>query len=115
MTYMMLILEPAGQRAARTDAEGRAAYQRMLEYAADLRRRGALVAADALKTAGVRFTPQAGGPQRLDGPFAESKELIGGFFLIDAPSQEEALVLARACPATEWATVEVREIGTCYE
>jgi len=115
MAYMMLILEPQGQRAGRTPEEGRAAYQRMQEYAASLRRRGVLIASDALKTEAVRLVPDQGSTQRLDGPFTEAKELIGGFFLIDAPTREEALRLARECPAAGWATLEVREIGTCYE
>jgi hypothetical protein len=50
----------------------------------------------------------------VDGPFAEAKEMIGGFFLLDCKTKEEAMAHARACPAAEWATVEVRETGPCY-
>jgi hypothetical protein len=56
-----------------------------------------------------------GRPQLVDGPFTESKELVGGFYLIDCESREQALQIAAACPAAEWASVEVREVAPCYE
>lgn len=115
MPYMLLIVEPRGQRATRVPAEGRAVYQRMLDYTASLRQRGVLVASDSLKRDAVRFEKPAGRGQLRDGPFTESKELIGGFFLVNCATREEALRLADECPAAEWATIEVRETGPCYE
>ncbi|MNT98770.1 YCII-related domain protein [compost metagenome] len=50
----------------------------------------------------------------MDGPYAEAKEMIGGFFLLTCDSREEALALAAECPAAQWATVEVRELGPCF-
>ena len=50
----------------------------------------------------------------IDGPFAEAKEMIGGFFLLDCDTREEALALAAECPAAAWATVEVRELGPAF-
>jgi hypothetical protein len=50
----------------------------------------------------------------LDGPFAEAKEMIGGFFLLDVATREQALEWAARCPAAGWATVEVRETGPCF-
>jgi hypothetical protein len=50
----------------------------------------------------------------LDGPFAEAKEMVGGFFLIDGVTREQAIAIAGECPAAEWATVEVREVGPCF-
>jgi hypothetical protein len=50
----------------------------------------------------------------MDGPFTEAREMIGGFFLLDCASKEEALAIARECPAAEWASVEVRETGPCF-
>lgn len=115
MSYMLLILEPRGQRASRTQAQGHDAYQRMLEYTATLRQRGVLLAADALTSEAVRLEQHEGRMQLLDGPFTESKELIGGFILIDCETRAAALAFARECPAAQWATIEVRELGTCYE
>jgi hypothetical protein len=56
-----------------------------------------------------------GRPQVLDGPFAEAKEMIGGFFLIDCATREEAIAIAAECPAAAWATLEVRALAPCYE
>lgn len=50
----------------------------------------------------------------VDGPYAEAKEMVGGFFLLDVGTQGEALAIAKDCPAAEWCSVEVREIGPCF-
>ena len=116
MQYMLLILEPHGQRATRTDAEGRAAYDKMLRYAEELKSRGVLSAAQSLRTdtAGVRVNMRHGKRTLLDGPFSESKEMIGGYFLVDCANRDEAVAIASRIPAAEWATVEVREFGPCF-
>ena len=62
----------------------------------------------------ARVQVRGGKAQVLDGPFAEAKEMIGGFFLLDVNTREEALAIASRCPAAEWATVEVRETAPCY-
>ncbi len=117
MPYLLLIVEPAEQRRSRPADEGRLAYERMLGFTENLRRRGVLRASDSLKSdaEGVRIAVRGGKRVVVDGPFAESKEIVGGFFLLDCRSKEEAVAIAAECPATEWATVEVREIGRCWE
>ena len=117
MPYLLTILEPRGQRSERTPAEGRALYDRMLAFGAELKTRGLLVAAEALKSEadGFRLTVREGRRHVVDGPFAEAREMIGGFFLIDVTSRAEALAIAADCPAAQWATIEVRQTGTCYE
>ncbi|MGA0571693.1 YciI family protein [Variovorax sp. VNK109] len=116
MPYMLFIVEPTGQRATRTEAEGRAVYDRMLAFGADLKSRGLLLAAESLTSEGdaTRIQQREGKASRLDGPFAEAKEMVGGFFLIDCATREEAEAIARTCPAAEWATVEVRGLGPCF-
>ncbi len=114
MPYLLLILEPPGQRAARTPQQGEAVYQRMSDYAAELKRRGVLLGVNSLKREAVRLKSHAGRAEVLDGPFTEAKELIGGYFLLDVASRDEALLYARDCPACEWATIEIRETGPCY-
>jgi hypothetical protein len=114
MPYLLLILEPQGQRAQRSAAEGQAAYERMVDYARTLKERGVLLAVESLRSEGVRLTVDAGRQRLTDGPFAESKELVGGFFLLRCESRDEALRLAAECPAAQWATVEVRETGPCF-
>lgn len=116
MAYMLLILEPRGQRAARTPEEGREAWDVMNRFADDLKSRDLLKAVASLKpdTQGVRVQMRDNKGTLVDGPFAEAKEMIGGFFLLDCETKEEALEIARQCPAAQWATVEVREVGPCY-
>ena len=60
------------------------------------------------------FQVRGGSSALLDGPFAEAKEMVGGFFLLDCKTKEQAVAIARECPAAQWATVEVREVGPCY-
>jgi len=115
MAYMLLIVEPKGQRRERGREAGEAAYQRMLDYSGSLEARGMLVASNSLKGEAARVDKHNGSTRVLDGPFTETKELIGGFFLIDCATRAEALELAQQCPASEWATIEVREVGPCYE
>lgn len=116
MAYMLVIIEDPAQRGTRTRAEGEAVYQRMVDFAGALRQQDKLLAVESLasqdKAARVRV--RGGQAQVLDGPFAEAKEMIGGFFLLDCATREEALAIARRCPAAEWATVEVRETAPCY-
>jgi hypothetical protein len=116
MPHMLLIHEPVGQRATRSEAEGRALYERMLGWAEELRREGLLLAAESLAGTekAARVSIPGGKLRIVDGPFAEAKEMVGGFFLLDVDSYEEALALAGQCPAAEWATVEVRGLGPCF-
>jgi hypothetical protein len=115
MSYLLLIVEPAGQRHDRGLEAGEAAYEEMLRYTDSLKARGVLLATNSLKSEIARLTVRGGKPTVVDGPFTEAKELVGGFFLLDVNTREEALTLAGECPAAHWATVEVRETGPCYD
>lgn len=117
MPYMLLIIEPIGQRATRTPAEGQAAYDSMLAFGADLKERNLLLACESLQSQahGARVQVREGRSHVLDGPFAEAKEMIGGFFLLDCQTRAEAIAIAEACPAAEWCTIEVRAVAPCFE
>ena len=117
MSYMLLILEPPGQRSTRSEAEGRELYERMLRWGEALKAKGLLRATESLKshTDAARVEVRGGKPRVIDGPFAEAKEMVGGFFLVDCNTREEAVALAAECPAAAWATVEVRALAPCYE
>lgn len=115
MPHMLLIVEPIGQREARGVEGGKDAYQQMLGFTEDLKRANVLMASSSLASAATRLQrPPGAAPRVLDGPFAEAKEMIGGFFLLDVPSRQDALAWAARCPAAAWATVEVRETGPCF-
>ena len=117
MPFLLLIMEPREQRLGRTAEEGRAVYGRMLQFTETLKARGVLREVSSLRSdrQAVRVTVRHGTPTLVDGPFAEAKEMVGGFFFLTCTTQAEAVAIAAACPAAEWATVEVREAGPCYE
>lgn len=116
MPYMLLIMEPIGQRQERSEDEGRERYAQMLRFAGELKSRGLLKAAESLRgdAEGVRVQVRNGKRSLVDGPFSEAKEMVGGFFLLDCESREQAVAIAAECPAAEWATVEVRGLGPCF-
>jgi hypothetical protein len=116
MPFMLLIVEPTGQRRERSEAEGHAAYASMLRFAGDLKARGVLRAVESLSSqvSAARVQVRGGRAEVIDGPFAEAKEMVGGFFLVDCETREEAVAIAAQCPAAQWCTVEVRALGPCY-
>ena len=116
MTYMLLIVEGPEDRRIAGREEGERRYARMLTYAEGLQQRGQLVRTESLlgPDGAVRVSKRDGTPSSVDGPFAEAKEMIGGFFLLSCDSREEAVAIANDCPAADWATVEVRELGPCF-
>jgi hypothetical protein len=115
MSYLLLIAEPVGQRAERSQAEGKLLYERMVEFGAELKERGLLIASESLATGGVRVKKRDGQASMIDGPYAEAKEMIGGFYMLDCATKEQAIEIATACPAAEWCEVEVRKVGPCWE
>jgi hypothetical protein len=116
MNYLLLIHEPRGQREQRSPQQGRTAYDQMLAFAETLKGEGKLRAVESLQgdERGRRVQVREGQVRLLDGPFTEAKEFVGGFFLVDCGSLDEAVALAERCPAAAWATVEVRPVGPCF-
>jgi hypothetical protein len=93
-----------------SEAEIAEAIQAYRQWAEDLRQAGKLV--DAFKLAdGARLMQKRDGQIQVDGPFAETKETIGGYYLVYAESYDEAIKIARDCPIFgEGGTVEIRQI-----
>ncbi|MBN8727712.1 MAG: dehydrogenase [Xanthomonadales bacterium] len=117
MTWMLLIVEPPDQRQSRSEAEARDLYDRMLRFGDELERRGLLLGSGSLAShqQAARVSRNDGQVRVMDGPFAEAKEMIGGYYLLDCASHGEAVALAGECPAAEWCTVEVRRLAPCHE
>jgi hypothetical protein len=88
------------------------AVQAMGKYNEELTKAGVLLALDGLHpgSAGVQVSFPGGKPKVTDGPFAEAKEIIGGYWLIDVKSKEEAIEWAKRVPAADGPVVEVRQI-----
>jgi hypothetical protein len=117
MSYMLLIVEPSGQRQTRSDAEGRALYDNMVRFSESLKSRGLLTLSQSLKADhhGARVQVRGGATKVVDGPFVEAKEMIGGIFLLTCKTREQAIAIAGECPVATSATIEVRELGPCFE
>jgi hypothetical protein len=114
---MLLVIEKAEEKHALAREEGQRRYDRMMQFAEGLRGRGVLVAGESLGSDadGTRIRKRDGRRALVDGPFSEAKEIVGGFFLLDIDSREEAMKIAGECPAAEWLTVELRQVGRCWK
>ena len=89
-----------------------AAVSAMMKYNDSLQKAGVLLALDGLHppSMGARVTFPAGKPKVTDGPFAEAKEVVGGYWIIQAKSREEAIEWASRCPGDANGTIEVRQV-----
>lgn len=116
MPYLLLVVERE-ERSKTPPEERRRRYDEMMAYTENLTTRGVLRASEALRPDAetVRVERRAGKRLVTDGPFAESKEMVGGFFLLDCDIKAEAIAIAAECPATAWAAVDVRETGRCID
>ncbi|HTU95192.1 MAG TPA: YciI family protein [Solirubrobacteraceae bacterium] len=87
-------------------------FAAMGKYNDELTKAGVLLALDGLQppTRGARVSFAGGKPSVTDGPFTEAKELIGGYWLIQARSKEEAVEWASRCPASDGDIIEVRQV-----
>jgi len=109
----MLLMIPSGYESATPgtlpEAEAVAA---MMKYNESLQKAGVLLALDGLHppSMGARVTFAGGQPTVVDGPFAEAKEVLGGYWMIDVRSREEAIEWAKRCPGSANETIEVRQV-----
>src|SRR6202163_2508305 len=112
MRFMMLMI-PLGYETAppdvKLDPERVAA---MMKYNQALKDAGVLIALDGLHppSMGARVSFAGGKPVVTDGPFTEAKEVLGGYWMIDVKSREEAIAWARRCPASSNEIIEIRQV-----
>jgi hypothetical protein len=112
MRFMMLVI-PKGYETAAPDAVPDAqAVERMMKYNEDLAKAGILLSLDGLHppAAGVRVSYKGGKAAVKDGPFAESKECVGGYWMIQVKSKEEAIEWAKRAPMGDNEIIEVRQV-----
>lgn len=112
MRFMMLMIPKGYEQAApgtMPDAEGVAA---MMKYNESLQQAGVLLALDGLHppSMGARVSFSGGKPTVTDGPFSEAKEVLGGYWMIEVGSREEAIEWASRCPASDNEVIEVRQV-----
>ena len=112
MRFMMLVI-PKGYESAKPDAMPDAEQVReMMKYNASLAEAGVLLSLDGLlpPSAGARVSFHGGKPKVTDGPFAEAKECVGGYWMIQVKSKEEAIEWARRAPMGDGELIEVRQV-----
>ena len=112
MRFMMLML-PKGYEQAKPGAMPDAkAVSAMMKYNEELRSAGVLVGLDGLHppSMGARVSFSGGKPQVTDGPFAEAKEVIGGYWMINVKSRDEAIEWAKRCPGSDNEVIEIRQV-----
>jgi hypothetical protein len=112
MRFMMLMI-PKGYENAKPGAMPDAnAVSAMMKYNESLQKAGVLLALDGLHppSMGARVSFAGGKPQVTDGPFSEAKEVLGGYWMIQVKSKEEAIAWASRCPASGDEIIEVRQV-----
>ncbi len=115
MRYVILIGHDEKGGQTMKPEEHRALFEAFQKYDKDLRTAGVLLGGEPLTSSNkaLRISSVGGKPKVVDGPFSESKEIIGGFFLIEAKTRQEAEEWAHRCPAAHlgpWSYVELREV-----
>jgi len=112
MKYLCLAYEQEQKLTSLTEEEWLELRRETLDYVTQLEQRGKLLLTNALQSATRARTVKVRGgrPAVTDGPFAETKEQIGGFFLIDVASEAEALEIAAGWPSARLGTIEVRPV-----
>jgi hypothetical protein len=112
MRFMMLMIPKGYESAVPGTMPDPQAVEKMMKYNEDLKNAGVLVTLDGLHppSMGFRVAFAGGKPTVTDGPFAEAKEVVGGYWMINVKSRDEALEWAKRIPGVDNETVEVRQV-----
>ncbi len=113
MQYMLLIYGDPSAAPDYESPEGQAEFQQWMRYTEELGESGQLISGRALQPAETATTVRGAGGEivHTDGPFAETKEILGGYYLIDVPDLDAALAWAAKMPNISYGAVEVRPIA----
>jgi hypothetical protein len=112
MRFMMLMIPKGYEQAAPGTMPDAKAAETMMKYNEELQKAGVLLALEGLHPAsmGARISFAEGKPKVTDGPFAEATEVLGGYWMIQVKSKEEAIQWASRCPASANETIEIRQV-----
>jgi|SRR5450631_207915 len=112
MRFMMIVIPKGYEKVAPDAVPDGEACARMMEYNKSLQKAGVLLALDGLfpPSAGARVSYTDGKATVTDGPFAEAKEVVGGYWIIEVRSREEAIEWAKRAPMSNSEIIEVRQI-----
>ncbi len=117
MRFMMLMIPKGYETAKPGDMPDPTAIEAMSKYNEDLHKSGIMLAGEGLHppSMGARVSFNGGKPTVTDGPFAEAKEVLGGFWIIDVKSKAEAIEWAKRCPGADNEMIEIRQIQELEE
>jgi hypothetical protein len=112
MRFMMLMIPKGYESAKPGTMPDPSAVAAMMKYNESLQKAGILLALDGLHppSMGARVSFSGGKPKVTDGPFAEAKEIVGGYWMIQVKSKEEAIEWASRCPASDNEVIEIRQV-----
>ena len=112
MRFMMLMIPKGYEQAKPGAAPDAKAVAAMMKYNESLQKAGILLALDGLHppSMGARVTFSGGRPKVIDGPFTEAKEVVGGYWMIQVKSKEEAIEWASRCPGSDNEVIEIRQV-----
>ena len=112
MRFMMLMIPKGYDTAAPGTLPDATAVAAMMKYNESLQKAGILLALDGLHppSMGARVSFSGGKPKVTDGPFAEAKEVIGGYWMIQVKSKDEAIEWAARCPGSDNEVIEIRQV-----
>jgi hypothetical protein len=117
MQYMLLIYNDPNGWESMSESEQGEIFGAYGTFTEELQESGKMVAGDALQATDTATSVRVREGETLttDGPFAETKEVLGGYYLIDVESLDEALEWAAKIPGASYGTIEVRPVVTDYE
>jgi hypothetical protein len=112
MRFMMLMIPGGYETATPGTMPPAEAVAAMMRYNEALKEAGVLVTLDGLHppSMGARVSFAGGTPVVTDGPFTESKEVLGGYWMIEVASRAEAIAWAKRCPASHNEVIEIRQV-----
>ena len=112
MRFMMLMIPRGYEAAAPGTMPDAKAVAAMMKYNESLQKAGVLLALDGLHppSMGARVSFGEGRPKVTDGPFAEAKEVLGGYWMIQVKTKDEAVEWASRCPASANEVIEIRQV-----
>src|SRR3989441_10595256 len=112
MRFMMLMIPKGYEKAAPGAMPDAKTIAAMMKYNESLQKAGVLLSGEGLHppSMGARVSFAGGKPKVTDGPFAEAKEVLGGYWMIQVKSREEAIEWAKRCPASDNEVIEVRQV-----
>jgi len=112
MKYLLLIYENEASFAGVSEAEQGKIFEEYMQYTNDIKKKGHYIGGEALQPVSTATTVKMKNGKTLttDGPFAETREQLGGFYLVEAKDLDEAIALAARIPASRTGSIEVRPI-----